>query len=259
MHFIFDIDGTICFNGRTISPIIQDALDGLRQRGHQLGFASARPYRDILPLLDARFHDTLIIGANGAMSHQQGELRGLTPIPDPVFADITQLAQRFAASYLVDLYWDYHYSGDAGHPFLAKVDPGKLASHVGAEDIRQPAKLLITACADVPGLRRELDAHSGVELHHHSDEQIFDITAAGVSKMAALRQCGIDADELICFGNDSNDVSMFLEAGHSVQVGAHPRLAELASERLPLDQDIEARLVDAIARLSRAPSPARRD
>ncbi|UGA38522.1 HAD hydrolase family protein [Chromobacterium haemolyticum] len=58
MHFIFDIDGTICFNGRTISPAIQGALDGLRQHGHQLGFASARPYRDILPLLDARFHTT---------------------------------------------------------------------------------------------------------------------------------------------------------------------------------------------------------
>ncbi|RBH40060.1 hydrolase, partial [Pseudomonas sp. MWU13-2860] len=85
---------------------------------------------------------------------------------------------------------------------------------------------------------------------HHSDEQIFDITASGVSKMAALRQCGIAAEELICFGNDSNDVSMFLDAGHSVQVVAHPRLAELASERFPLDQDIETRLVDVIARLS---------
>ena len=80
MHFIFDIDGTICFNGRTISPAIQDALDSLRQHGHQLGFASARPYRDILPLLDARFHDALIIGANGAMSHRQGQLHRLTPI-----------------------------------------------------------------------------------------------------------------------------------------------------------------------------------
>ena len=97
-----------------------------------------------------------------------------------------------------------------------------------------------------------------MELHHHSDEQIFDITAAGVSKMAALRQCGIAAEELICFGNDSNDVSMFLDAGHSVQVGAHPRLAELASERLPL-KDIETRLVDVIARLSRERAPARRD
>ncbi len=42
MKFVFDIDGTLCFNGKSIDPSIIDSLLQLQHAGHELIFASAR-------------------------------------------------------------------------------------------------------------------------------------------------------------------------------------------------------------------------
>ena len=42
MNFIFDIDGTICFDGRSIDSSIKQRLFKLRQANHNVIFASAR-------------------------------------------------------------------------------------------------------------------------------------------------------------------------------------------------------------------------
>lgn len=36
MKFVFDIDGTLCFNGKSIDPSIVDALLQLQNSGHEL-------------------------------------------------------------------------------------------------------------------------------------------------------------------------------------------------------------------------------
>ncbi len=48
MNFIFDIDGTICFDGCSIDSSIKQRLFKLRQANHNVIFASARPIRDLL-------------------------------------------------------------------------------------------------------------------------------------------------------------------------------------------------------------------
>lgn len=67
MRFVFDIDGTLCFDGRLIDQTIIDTLLQLQHDGHELIFASARPIRDLLPVLPSVFHQHTLIGANGAM------------------------------------------------------------------------------------------------------------------------------------------------------------------------------------------------
>lgn len=41
MRFVFDIDGTLCFDGRLIDQTIIDTLLQLQHDGHELIFASA--------------------------------------------------------------------------------------------------------------------------------------------------------------------------------------------------------------------------
>ena len=67
MRFVFDIDGTLCFDGRLIDQTIIDTLLQLQHDGHELIFASARPIRGLLPVLPSVFHRHTLIGANGAM------------------------------------------------------------------------------------------------------------------------------------------------------------------------------------------------
>jgi len=56
LKFVFDLDGTICFKGQPGSDTILKSLEKLETQGHQVIFASVRPIRDLLPVLDKRFH-----------------------------------------------------------------------------------------------------------------------------------------------------------------------------------------------------------
>ncbi len=56
MKFIFDIDGTICFKGNAVTKGIIHALDVCQSKGHEVIFASARPIRDLLPVLPNHMH-----------------------------------------------------------------------------------------------------------------------------------------------------------------------------------------------------------
>lgn len=56
MQFVFDLDGTICFKGKPVSDKILDSLAELTKNDHQVIFASAKPIRDMLPVIREDFH-----------------------------------------------------------------------------------------------------------------------------------------------------------------------------------------------------------
>ncbi|MBE7342879.1 HAD family hydrolase [Staphylococcus haemolyticus] len=64
MNIVLDIDGTICFDGRQIDCKITDQLFSLHNIGHKIIFASARPIRDLLPVLPNKFHKYDIVWEN---------------------------------------------------------------------------------------------------------------------------------------------------------------------------------------------------
>ncbi len=51
MRYVFDVDGTLCFDGITIDPALIHALKKLERDGDTIIFASARPIRDLLPVV----------------------------------------------------------------------------------------------------------------------------------------------------------------------------------------------------------------
>ncbi|MBY0345558.1 MAG: HAD hydrolase family protein [Neisseriaceae bacterium] len=62
--YVFDIDGTLTTDGQPISQRVGDGLLDLAQES-TLIFASARPIRDMLPMLPVELHHCLMIGATG--------------------------------------------------------------------------------------------------------------------------------------------------------------------------------------------------
>ncbi len=74
MKFVFDLDGTICFNGKPVSEKILVSLETLVAHGHEVIFASARPIRDLLPVLHERFHAYPMIGGNGSLISKNGSI-----------------------------------------------------------------------------------------------------------------------------------------------------------------------------------------
>jgi Cof subfamily protein (haloacid dehalogenase superfamily) len=86
-----------------------------------------------------------------------------------------------------------------------------------------------------------------------SGEWVVEISAAGVNKATALAELcaerGVDADDVIAFGDHQNDVPMLAWAGHGVAVAnAHPDAIAVANEiSRSCDDDGVARVLEQLA------------
>ncbi|MGT2961433.1 HAD hydrolase family protein [Streptococcus caballi] len=72
--FVFALDGTIYFDWMTIAADIKDILAGTPTFGHSVTFASARSYRDCIDVLENQLAQNLVIGLNGGLAYEAGDL-----------------------------------------------------------------------------------------------------------------------------------------------------------------------------------------
>lgn len=250
MDFVFDLDGTICFKGKPLTDKIVSGLERLRLEGHHVIFASARPIRDMLPVLPRHMHNYTMIGGNGSLISQNGELKHSTAFSERQTAAIQALLLEHAATYLIDGQWDYSYTGADDHPILNNLDPARLANKIPLDDHPFIVKVLILSAIDLEKLAEKLSALD-VVIHRHANENMLDISPKDIHKWKALRTLSVPEGAYIAFGNDANDITMFANAAHSVMIGHHDELAKYAAECIPLDESVEDRIVAKLEQLSK--------
>src|SRR5699024_2418863 len=143
MKYVFDLDGTICFRGEPVSEEIVTALEKLTNQGHEVIFASARPIRDMLPVIHNHLHHYPMIGGNCSQIANNNNIIHSTAISIQDIYEIKHLIKKFDVSYLIDSEWDYAYTGAIDHPILQNVDQVKLAQIVEMEYLPSIVKILI--------------------------------------------------------------------------------------------------------------------
>lgn len=250
MKFVFDLDGTICFKGKPISEKILTALDNISRHNHEVIFASARPIRDMLPVIHSRFHKHTLIGGNGSLISQKGKLIYSKEFEKIQLKNILSLIDEFQATYLIDGDWDYAYTGSNNHSILNNLDPAQLARSVSVTSLNSVVKVLILTATNMEELSQQLGLLD-VVVHKHRNENVLDISPKGIHKWNALQVLGIKEGEYIAFGNDANDISMFEHAARTVMVGYHPELAPFAKENISMDADYEMKIVNKIEEFSK--------
>lgn len=248
MKFVFDLDGTICFKGQPISEKLLVSLEKLVAQGHEVIFASARPIRDILPVLHERFHHYTMIGGNGSMVAIKGKIVSTISFDEETLADIVQLLRIYNASYLIDGDWDYAYTGPSTHPILNNLDPEGLAKNVKLDKLQSIVKILVLTSDNMEAVEERL-TDINVVVHSHGNEGILDISPNGIDKWSGLQQLGVKEKEYIAFGNDANDITMFHHAMYSIMIGNNSQLTPFSTEQLVLNEDIENILVQRINEL----------
>ncbi|MEU3713757.1 HAD family hydrolase [Streptomyces catenulae] len=246
---VFDIDGTLCFDGRTIDSRILSAIEDCESAGHQLVFASARPVRDLLPVLDGAFPGATLIGGNGSLVSVGGQVRARAAFGPGELGKLMIEADRFQAGYLADGPWDYAYTGPADHPILSRVDQGRLARRVALADLPAVVKFLVVEATDMDALA-EAGRALGMSVNHHLDEAIIDFAPGTTNKWEALTSLGIE--QYNAFGNDINDLDLLRNARHGVRVGTHPGLDDLACATVPADPDAIAAEIAMLASVTSA-------
>lgn len=250
MRFVFDLDGTICFKGQPISSRILHSLSTLTEAGIEVIFASARPIRDMLPVIDKAFHQYTMIGGNGSMISKGGKVIQSNSFSKVEIIGIKKLIKQYNATFLMDGDWDYAYTGPDTHPILQNLDPAKLAKMVSLESLDSIVKVLFLTSNNMNELAEEL-SKLNVYVNKHSNENILDISPSGINKWSALKILGIKENTYIAFGNDANDISMFENALHTVMIGYHEQLALFAKENVSLSGDYEQEIAEKILTLSK--------
>lgn len=220
-YAIFDIDGTISQAGQPVTRRVADAIVALREHC-QVVFASARPVRDMLPLLPDALHDAVMVGCNGGMAWQRGDFL-INEKFDAESADqLLAWLDNAQAAYVMESHWQYGFSPvpHAFHDYVRSLNttfPPVKREVVLRQGVN---KLLILSME----LRELLLAYLAEHFPHvveklHRFDNCFDLMPSCTDKVNALDRLDIAPEQAIIFGNDLNDQAMLARAGHSVVVG----------------------------------------
>lgn len=212
MNFVFDLDGTLCFDGKRIDKVIIEALQELKLAGHQVIFASARPIRDLVPIIPKDFHEGLLVGGNGTFTYDHGQIQ-VTHFEQQILDKLITLIHRYQLKYLADGQWDYSFTGDSAHPIYRNIDKTN-STNIPLEQLLPVCKLVLFQPNEE--VLEVLEAFP-VIVTHYKTEHAIDISPLGVNKVRGLHRLNIQ--QFIAFGNDSNDQCLFEHAVHSVCVG----------------------------------------
>lgn len=242
---VFDLDGTLCFDGRTIDGRILTAIGECERAGYRVVFASARPVRDMLPVLDGAFPAAMLIGGNGSLVSVDGQVRARAVFEPAVLGGLMAAVARYEAGYLADGPWDYAYTGPVDHPIRGRVDQGGLASRVELAELPEVVKFLVVEASDMAELA-EAGRGLGLMVNHHLDEAIIDFAPGSTTKWEALTSMGIGA--YAAFGNDINDFDLLRNAERAVRVGTHPGLDGVAHVSVAAEPEAVAAEIALLAR-----------
>ncbi|WP_267490321.1 HAD hydrolase family protein [Streptococcus salivarius] len=95
MKFVFDLDGTLCFDGMTMSKDLQKVLLTAPKYGHEIIFATARSYRDCLSILEGELRKLTVVGLNGGEVFQDEYLVSQYTIPSHALRTIVSYCDTY--------------------------------------------------------------------------------------------------------------------------------------------------------------------
>lgn len=212
MNFVFDIDGTLSYNGISINADITEALKQLESRNETIIFASARPIRDMTHIIPDEIKSRIWIGGNGSFIKVDDTIR-CRAIRDKTAHKILDHILANNYDYMIDSDWDYSYKGDSNSKLYQNINK-ETARNLPLNQLEKICKIVIFHPSDktVSWLKS-----MNVSTTEHTDEKIIDISALGCNKAASLRELHIEP--FVAFGNDANDVAMFTDSIRSYCVG----------------------------------------
>ncbi|KRK86339.1 HAD superfamily hydrolase [Levilactobacillus koreensis JCM 16448] len=228
MNYVFDVDGTLSFNETSIEPDIIASIKKLERMGNQIIFASARPIRDLIPIIP-EFQDNILIGGNGAIVSMADTVKVMSPISEKDFNYLRRLIKKYNLEHVVDGKWNYSAQVSSENAIIKQLDPNGLAKNVPIEEISNPIKAILLGIDNrqMSQMTNMIGSNTDLELIEHIGERNLDMTSKGINKSSTLGLLGIK--QYIAFGNDMNDIRMLSGAVKSFWVKTKPDLSAQAA------------------------------
>ena len=242
-----DLDGTLLRSDGTVADRTREALARVEQAGSLFVMVTGRPPRWMAQVAQEAGHRGLAVCANGALVY---DLHTEQVVQDFRIDGATTLQLVQALRSQVP---GIAFAVEKGHDgfgresaYVPRYDNGELLV-APIEELVEPGvvKLLArvegTQSDDLLAQAREVIGELA-ECTHSSGDGLVEISAAGVSKASGLavlaQEWGVDAADVIAFGDMPNDLPMLSWAGRSVGMGnAHPDVLALVDEVTATNDD----------------------
>ena len=258
-----DVDGTLLDEHERITPRTRAAVRAAVESGVQFVLATGRPPRWIAPVVDALGLTPMAVCANGAVIYDSATDRILSArtLSPEVLAELAEVAARVIPGAGLAVERVGRSAHDAATPQFVSSPGYEHAwlnpdnTEVSVDDLLSaPAvKLLIRKAGARSGdMAAALAEHVGLQgdLTFSTNNGLIEVVPLGVSKATGIaevaRPLGIEAADVVAFGDMPNDVPMLLWAGLGVAMGnAHPDAVAAADEvTAPNTEDGLARVLE---------------
>lgn len=240
----FDMDGTLF---QTTNGIIQDstlaAIDRLREQGYLVAAATGRPLNMLAPILEQVSFDYYVLINGGYVLDGQFREISTGPLSRADVDDLVALAEEndlgllfhFGdASYIYNNFYPIYdfvkYTNsldgvyyDPTRSFHNRHDP------YNAVVLTRNASLITDFVQNHPGMKLDM-------INVRTDGFAYDLFNNGNDKAngidAVLKREGLNWDDVIAFGDSTNDIQMLKQAGLGIAMGSAADEVKEAADRV---------------------------
>lgn len=256
-----DIDGTILGHDGKISDRTVRAFHACREAGIELVFVTGRPPRWLHPLEEQLGHTGTVICSNGAVvwDLEEDRLVSARTLSVEAVLEIRRIikdvrpAALFAAETLTGFHLEPGFIENGSGELLEEFTPAALTETLTTDDA--VVKFLAIVREGTPddflAAVRPAVAHLAFATHSAPSVAMLELSFPGVNKAVTLAEyagsLGIDAADVVAFGDMPNDVEMLRWAGHGYAMASgHPEAIRAAGQQAPhFDDDGVAQVLEA--------------
>ena len=256
-----DIDGTILGHDGKISDRTVRAFHACRDAGVEVVFVTGRPPRWLHPLQDQLGHTGTVICSNGAVvwDLETDRLVSARALELEAVFETRRIIQRlrpaalFAAETLTGFHLEPGFIGTGSSGVLAEVTPAPLHETLRPGDavVKFLAIVRDGTADDFLAEVSPAVAHLAAATHSAPNIALLELSLPGVNKAVTLAEyaasLGVQAADVVAFGDMPNDIEMLRWAGHGYAMASgHPEAIRAAGQQAPhFDDDGVAQILEA--------------
>ncbi len=246
--FVFDLDGTIIFNGKPLTKEFEHLLLEIDAMGHEIIFATGRSWRDFVPVVPSWCSRRPSVVFGGGLVIREETIKSQHFLPDSELTEIVKFLEDNHVPYLVDGHSNYYHPHKEHWLFEEIVAlTGQLKTHSIDHIMTEGAYKVLVLEDKWLEYFTSLAKERNLIIKYHFYDKCFDIMPAHVNKYRGLCELGkFSPDDLYVFGNDHNDLELMQELPNSVMLGHHQELMKYAKLRIEYDDDILPNLTTVI-------------
>lgn len=238
--FVFDLDGTIVYEGRPLEKHYERVLRNIKLAGHNIYFATGRSLRDFLPILPQWCHQEPRVLFGGGLVFAADEIKAEYFLPKKNLCEIINFLEDKHINYLVDGS-DTFYHPTSEHwlysDILALTGQHKLDSVDNI--IAEGAYKVLVLDVNWRGYFDSYVQSQELVIKHHLYHSCFDIMPSQVNKYKGLCHLALpSAENVFVFGNDHNDLELMQEFPNSILFGDHPELIKHAKVKIDYSSEL---------------------